>query len=252
MSHEQQVVNKRDFNKMKNYSLCIVIAILAPLSFSFAWALDIYIPVSSKLISILHTNQSMIQMTLSLFLAFVGIGQLLFGPISDQIGRRAMAIISTLVFILGSLLCALSHDIYLLIFSRVIQALGGCGMLNASMAIIRDLFDEIKSARAYSFLNGSIAFSPLLAPFVGSYLDIWFGWRSIFVFLIGLGLICSAVTVCFIQETLPPQNRVKFNVSIFNRYFTVLKSKEFIFFGTCSVVGIGCLFSFFSISSKAP
>ncbi len=99
---------------------------LSPFVFSFAFAMDIYIPAIPTMKEVLHTSQENIQLTLSLFMFMTGLGQLVMGPITDQIGRRSLALLSVALFIVGSGLCALSNTIELLIFARMIQAFGGC------------------------------------------------------------------------------------------------------------------------------
>ncbi|MDE4940437.1 MFS transporter, partial [Francisella tularensis subsp. holarctica] len=87
-----------------------------------------------------HTTQQMVQVTLSLFLVVTGVGQLFLGPLSDQLGRFRVILLSAVVFVIGSVLCALSSNIEFLIASIVVQGLGCCGLAVCAFAIIRDAF----------------------------------------------------------------------------------------------------------------
>jgi len=125
---------------MHNKSKLVVAFILAPFVFSFAFGLDIYIPIVPEMQQVFHISQFMVQMTLSLFLMGTAIGQVLFGPLSDRFGRHRVAMFSSALFTLGALGCALSNDITFLLINRVICALGACGMFVIAFAIIRDLY----------------------------------------------------------------------------------------------------------------
>lgn len=109
---------------MWKYSPLKTIFILGPIVFAFALAMDVYMPVLPYMREALHTTQQMVQVTLSLFLVVTGVGQFFLGPLSDQFGRFRVILLSAILFVIGSVLCALSSNIALLIASRVVQWLG--------------------------------------------------------------------------------------------------------------------------------
>ena len=123
------------------------VAVLAPFIFSFALALDIYVPSIPSIREIFATNAFVVQLTVSIFMLMTGIGQLLVGPLSDHFGRRKIALCSVAIFTLGSFLCALAPSISFLIMARVIQAMGACGMMVVAFAIVRDLYSGNDCAR---------------------------------------------------------------------------------------------------------
>ena len=141
-----------------------LVLIFTPFVFSFAFGLDIYIPIVPKIADIFNTTQTLVQLTLSLFLFVTGVGQLIIGPLADQWGRRRIFFWASFLFALGSVICACAPNIYILILGRVISSLGSCGMLVTSFAVIRDLYSGEESAKIYSFLHGAIGISPLLRP----------------------------------------------------------------------------------------
>ncbi|MDE4986225.1 MFS transporter, partial [Francisella tularensis subsp. holarctica] len=110
---------------------------LGPMVFAFALAMDVYIPVLQDMLEALHTTQQMVQVTLSLLLVVTGVGQLFLGPLSDQLGRFRVILLSAVLFVIGSVLCALSSNIEFLIAPRVVQGLGCCGLSVCAFAIIR-------------------------------------------------------------------------------------------------------------------
>ncbi|MCH9769261.1 MAG: multidrug effflux MFS transporter [Gammaproteobacteria bacterium] len=224
------------------------LAILGPLAFGFAVALDIYIPVVPHLVGFFHTTVNEVQLTLSLFMVFIGIGQLLWGPLADHFGRRKIALGSLLLYILGSVFCAFSNSIHFLIFGRCVEAVGACGTMVVSMAVIRDAYDERSSARMYSLLNGMVSASPLFAPIIGGYLVTWFNWRASFIFLIILGCIMTLIVMFFLDESLAFEDRIKADWSVFKRYVSILTNSQFLFYTFVAASGISYLFTFFSLS----
>ena len=225
------------------------IMILAPLTFAFAFALDIYIPAVPKLHTFFHTSNLKVQLTLSAFMLVNGFGQLIMGPIADQIGRQRLAIFCALLYTLGSILAASAHIIEFLIFSRMIQAAGACGLIVVSFAVVRDLYVGDKSGKMYSYLNGTIAISPMLAPIIGSYLDLSYGWRACFVFLTAIGILVLLLVILPFKETLAKPDRIKISSDVFSRYLTILKNKQFLQFAIISAAGVSCFFTYFSGSS---
>ena len=230
---------------MKNYSISKLILILTPFVFSFAFGLDIYIPIVPQMTEIFSTTPSLIQLTLSLFLLITGLGQLFIGPLSDQFGRKKIFYASSFLFGAGSLACAFTDQISWLIVARLISALGACGMLVNSFALVRDLYVGNEGAKIYSFLNGAIGISPTFAPILGGYLNLYFGWQSIFVFLGLIGIGSLLITKFYIEETHPEDMRVNFDGQVFKRYFNILKNRQFLTFALIAGCQSSVLFSFF-------
>lgn len=233
---------------MKRYSMTQLVLILTPFVFSFAFGLDIYIPILPQMVKIFDTTPSLIQLTMSLFLFFTGAGQLVIGPLSDQYGRKPVLYASSAAYALGALGCAFSTNIVGLIICRVIGALGACGMLVTSFALVRDLYSGDKNAKMYSFLNGAIGISPTFAPILGGYLAVNFGWQSVFYFLFLLGVFSFWITRRFIKETHHAEMRVRMDRAIWRRYKALFRKKQFIMYAAIAGLAEGIFFCFFSIS----
>ena len=226
-----------------------VILILSPLIFAFALALDIYVPSIPQIRGHFGVSQSVMQLTVSLFLLVTGLAQLIMGPVSDQIGRRKVALCSILLLLVGSVICAVSPNMSLLIFGRIIEALGACGMMVTCFAIVRDLFSEEECPRVYSFLNSTISLSPLLAPMIGGYLAYFFSWRATFAFLALVALLIFFLAKKDINETLDPKNKRNLRKEFFLDYGHVLKNPCFSAYAFCASAGFACFLTFFSLSS---
>lgn len=233
---------------MKNYKTIQLLLILTPFVFSFAFGLDIYIPIVPQMANIFETSPALIQLTLSLFLFFTGFGQLLIGPLADQYGRKNIFYVSSVLYAIGAIGCAFSPDIGWLIFARVVSSFGACGMLVTSFALVRDLYSSDESAKMFSFLNGAIGISPTFAPIIGGYLAVYFGWQSVFYFLLLIGLLGILITYSFIKETHPLENRVRIDRHVFQRYLNILKNRQFLLYSTLAGFAEAVFFCFFSIS----
>lgn len=233
---------------MWKYSPLKTILILGPMVFAFALAMDVYMPVLPEMREALNTTQQMVQVTLSLFLVVTGVGQLFLGPLSDQLGRFKVILLSSILFVIGSVLCALSTTIDFLIFSRVIQGLGCCGLSVCAFAIIRDAFSGKTSSMIYSFINAIISVSPIIGPLIGVQLATHFEWESAFVFLTGLSIIALLIVVIFVKESLPIERRKKMSWDVFARYLYVGRSLQFWAYSLTAVSGMASFFILFSMT----
>ena len=231
---------------MSQRSLPQFVLILMPFMFSFALALDIYVPMLPDMASLFHTKQSYVQLTMTLFGMALGLGQLIWGPIVDKMGRRKVLMQSTVIFCCGSALCLLSTSIVIFIFARILQAFGACGSMVAAMAIVRDCYAGDKAAQIYSYLNGTISLSPLIAPILGGYLYVHLGRRAAFIFLLAVGTFALLLAWGCISETLP---KVIPALNPLKRYRNILMHPQFMFYNLVRIVGMSCAFTFFLCSS---
>lgn len=239
----------KNVKSLATRSTLAVILILAPQIFAFALALDIFVPSIPIIRQDFAVDQVVMQLTVSMFILITGLGQLLFGPISDQIGRRKVLLTSIALFVIGSVGCVFANNVAMLIIARVIQAFGACGMMVAAFAIVRDLFSGDDCAKIYSYLNSTIALSPLLAPLAGGYLAYWINWRASFVLLVIIGLVIFISAKININETLAPQNRRNLKKELFSDYLHVLKSGRFLIYTLCAAAGFAGFLTFFSSSA---
>ena len=214
-----------------------------------ALAMDIYVPSLPHISEIFHVSARDIQLTLTLFMLTSGIMQLIIGPLSDQFGRKITSFVTIAIFGIGTLLCFYAQSITQLVLFRIIQATGACGMLVIGFAIVRDLFSGEDSAQVYSFLNGLISFSPMFAPFIGSYLDIYYGWPSTFLFLMIIPIFSFLTIGLGLEESLPQSKRKKVTLGILLEYKSIITNKVFFIYTTATAMGLSYLYLFCSISS---
>ncbi len=222
---------------------------LAPLVLALALAMDVYVPAIPSMSQIFHASDNIMLLTLSVFMMTSGLMQLVVGPLADSYGRRPTAFYSIHVFSLGCILCALSISPSMLIVSRIIQAIGASSMLVIGFAIVRDCFSGRKSAAVYSYLNGIISFSPMFAPFIGSYLDLTFGWQATFLSLLTLSLLAYGSLSFSLKETLPAEKRTNlhFRQSLIT-YKNIFTNKTFAIYNLATCFGLSYLYLFCALS----
>lgn len=170
-------------------------AALAPLS------IDMFLPAVPKLSAELTASAEQSTATVSVFLAGVALGQLLAGPLSDRIGRRAPVIGGLAVFLAGALLAAVAPSIQVLLAARLTQALGASSVSVTGRAIVRDLFDHKGVANFLSTLALISGLAPVLAPAGGSAVLGAFGWRAIFLCTAVFGVLLLAGAALRLPES---------------------------------------------------
>src|SRR4051812_12636154 len=163
------------------------IAILIAITAIGPLALNIFLPSLPGLVRVFHTDYGTAQLALTLYLVGIACGQLIYGPLSDRFGRRPVLLAGLGVFVIGSLLAALAPSIGLLIGGRVVQALGGCAGMVLGRAIVRDVYERDKAASTLAYITMAMAVAPALAPAIGGFLDVWFGWQASFLFVLAFG-----------------------------------------------------------------
>jgi DHA1 family bicyclomycin/chloramphenicol resistance-like MFS transporter len=185
----------------------------------------------------LNTTQGMIQPTVTAFLLGNAISQLFAGMLSDRYGRRAVALWGTAVWTTACAAAALAPDIESLLAIRLMQALGGAAGLVVSRAIVRDLFDRQNSARALALLMMANSLVPNIAPLAGGYIDLWFGWRWIFVVCAIIG-VCAFVAVFAVFPRLTPSRTEAGNplASMAADFTALLTNRGFLAFGVSTLI----------------
>lgn len=163
--------------------------LLTLITFSGTLAMHIFVPAMPEAGQALGASLGEMQMTMSVYILGLAIGQLLHGPLSDRFGRRPLLMVGLLVYTLTSVAAAFATAINGLIVLRLLQALGGCAGLVIGRAMVRDSVQSHEAARRLALMNLMVVFGPGAAPLIGSALASFLGWRSIFYALSLLGIV---------------------------------------------------------------
>ena len=146
-------------------------------------------------------SASAVQMTVTVYVAGLALGQLIHGPLSDRFGRRPVVLSGLALYVASTLFAMLAGSVEQLLAARVLQALGGCAGMVLGRAMVRDGATMENAARRIALLTMSVSVAPMLAPAVGGLLTGWFGWRTIFGVLGGGGLLVLCIAVLTLPET---------------------------------------------------
>jgi DHA1 family bicyclomycin/chloramphenicol resistance-like MFS transporter len=167
-------------------------------------ALHMLVPALPLLAMVFAAPAGAVQLALTLFLAGIAAGQLVYGPVSDRFGRRPVLLAGLALFLAGTVLCGLAWSLPTLIVGRALEALGGCAGMVLGRAIVRDVYDRERSASALATIMMVMSLAPSLSPLVGAYLAEWGGWRSDFVLLGAVGAAVLVLTAARLEETHAP------------------------------------------------
>jgi DHA1 family bicyclomycin/chloramphenicol resistance-like MFS transporter len=177
-----------------------------------ALAIDAMLPALPAIadeLKIRNINDS--QYIVSLFFAGMALGQMIFGPMSDAIGRKPSIIAGFFVFAVGCVISIQAPNFELMLLGRFLQGLGASGPRIVSIALVRDKYMGREMARVMSFVMSVFILIPVLAPAVGQLVLQWAGWRAIFVMFLILAVLVTTWFWYRQPETLTPQNRIPFS-----------------------------------------
>ena len=182
--------------------------VLGLLSAIGPFAIDMYLPALPSIGADLHASTAAVQMSLLVFFLSMGFGQLLIGPISDMIGRKAPLYGGLVLFAIGSVGSALAPSIEWLIAYRFLQGLGACPGMVVPRAVVRDLHTGTEAARLMSLLMLVFSISPILAPLTGSVIIATVGWRTVFWAVTVAAAVGAILLATSLEETRPAKDRI--------------------------------------------
>lgn len=212
--------------KIFNLPSLLVLAI-----FSTQMALDFYVPSLPMVASYFEVDEELAQLTLTWSLIGFAFGSLMVGPISDVYGRRKTLLVSYVVFVISTFLCAISPSIHIFIFIRFIQGIAASCAPIMSLAMVKDLYAPKEASRLMSVMGAAIALSPATAPFLGGYITYYYDWRMCFWILAIASVIILVPIYLYLPETLKKQEKhmVSFSLKeVMQGYFETLKNWNFI------------------------
>jgi MFS transporter, DHA1 family, multidrug resistance protein len=214
------------------------------------FAIDMYLPALPTIASDLKASTAATQMTLMAFFVAFGICQVIYGPVSDMVGRKPPLYVGLGLFILGSIGCASAGGIGWLILFRLVQGMGASSVMVIPRAVIRDLHTGIEATKLMSLVMLVLSVSPILAPLVGSALIVPFGWRAVFVavtIVAGLGVAMAAFAL---PETRQPKDRIAVSLgSVLGGFGQLFRHGRFLGLTFIGGLGMASFFAFLASSS---
>lgn len=220
----------------------LIILILGALSTIGPFSIDMYLPAFAEIARDLNTSVGRVSLSVSSYFIGLAIGQMIYGPLLDRFGRRGPLFAGLMIYFLSSLACMFTHHVEWLIAFRVMQALGGCSTQVACTAMVRDFFPARDAAKVFSMLFLMISVSPLIAPSLGSFVVLAFGWQAVFGILAFIALAIALTTYFYLPEGHQADKSVSLEPRrILKDFAEILKNRQFLAYtlgGSFSFAGL--------------
>ena len=181
-------------------ALITVLSMIPPLS------TDLYMPALPEMTAFFNTTSTLMSFTMTIFFIFMAIGILVLGPMSDKYGRKPTLIVSIVISLVFSAVCAFSPTIGFLIAARAASAFGAGGMVAIATALIKDSFEGKEMSKVLSVTQAFGLIAPMIAPLLGALILQVADWEMTFIVLAAL-IAISLIGACLLQETLPASER---------------------------------------------
>ena len=211
-------------------------------------ATDMYLPALPTVQVDLGISASLAQMTLTMTLVGMALGQIFSGPISDRYGRKWPLAIGMVFFSISTVGCVWAQDILLFLFFRFVSGFAGASGIVIAKAIARDVCQGPELTKFFAMLMMVNGLAPIIAPVLGAQILFFTSWRGVFVVLVAVGIFQLLATLVY-KETLPADKRLKGIKDSFAKYPLLLQNRYFL--GHCLVqcFVFGAFFSYLSGSS---
>jgi MFS transporter, DHA1 family, multidrug resistance protein len=211
--------------------------------------MHVIIPALPATARALNMSISTTQLTITLYLVGLAVGQLFYGPVSDRFGRRPVLLIGLTLFTVASVVVACAPNAGVLITSRILQSIGGCAGLVLGRAAVRDAATPDKAAGQLALLTLVMSVVPALAPAVGGYLTAFIHWRASYVLLAAMGGLTLLTSLLILPETNREPMGGSSAGSLLAGYAILARSRAFLGYavgGACSTT------SFYAFMSASP
>ena len=228
------------------------IALMAFLMSNVALSIDAILPGLTAIgYTLNNSEESSLQLLITMIFLGLGIGELFFGTLSDSFGRKPVIYAGMGVFILASVICVTASGLEVMLLGRFLQGFGLSTARTVSISMIRDTFSGEKMARVMSFISAIFILVPMIAPILGQTILAISNWQSIFYFQ----LIFATVTLVWFyfrqEETLPQVNRIQFsNTSIVDGIVEYVRFKETVMYTIISGLIEGAFILYLSTSKQ--
>lgn len=222
----------------------LVVAILVLASSTSIMSTDMYSPSLPDLATYFDTNATRVQLTISLNMLAFGLAQLVHGPLSDRFGRRPVLLVSLVAVALLCLACAAATSIDQLIVARILLGLAAAAEAVIGLAILKDLYDETEQMRALALLGMVIAIAPAVAPIIGGWLHVHFGWQSNFFVIAAMALVSFVCVWRWLPESTVPEHGALAPLRVMRGYLRLFGNSDFMLHSAMLGLALGLIFVF--------
>lgn len=223
------------------------LALLVWIAVSGTLPMHVFVPALPAVAAYFHATAGEAQLTITLYLAGLAIGQLLYGPLSDRYGRRPVLIAGLCLFAVATIAAAFAVSLAMLVAARIAQAMGGCAGLVLGRAIARDNAAGQDAVRSLAALLSVMTMVPAIAPVVGAQLAAHFGWRSILYVLAVSAVVVTGVTYVVLGETHHSRGSRSAREYALS-YWRLARSRTFMLYAIGGAAGTTSIFAFVAAS----
>jgi DHA1 family bicyclomycin/chloramphenicol resistance-like MFS transporter len=216
--------------------------LIGGLSMVSPFSIDTFFPAFHSMEKALDVNAWQLQQVITAYMVPFAFASLVHGPLSDAIGRRPVMIWGMVLYTVGSVACTFAPNYELLIASRMLQgATAGVGVV-IGRAIVRDLYSGASAQRLMNLTTMIFSLAPAVAPIIGGWVHVAWGWRAVFAVMVICGIIFSGASWWTLPETLPPAARIPFKVrNLVATSWTVLSHREFMLLALAAAINFSSI-----------
>ena len=187
-------------------------ALLAALAMVSPFSLDTFYPSFPAISQEFSLSAWQIQQTITVYMLPFALMTLVQGPLSDALGRRPVVLVGLLIYSLASVACVFAPSFAFLLAFRALQGMSAGVGMSVGRAIIRDLHEGPQAQKLMATISMIFSIAPAIAPVLGGWIHVWFGWRYVFGFMVIAGVSLSVLSYVLLPETHPFERRAKLDV----------------------------------------
>jgi MFS transporter, DHA1 family, multidrug resistance protein len=191
-------------------------------------SMAVYTPAMPELVKAFGTTEAAIKLSLSMFFAGFALAQLVAGPLSDALGRKAATLIFLSIYLAGSILAAFAPTVEFILFARFIQGIGASVGVVVGRAIVRDLYTGTDAARILNTIGIFLAIGPAMGPTIGGLVLAASSWHAVFLLMIGFGLLAGFCTMALLRETVERDISKLQPARLLHNYLDVARNRQFL------------------------
>jgi DHA1 family bicyclomycin/chloramphenicol resistance-like MFS transporter len=219
--------------------------LIGGLSMVSPFSIDTFFPAFHAMEKALGVSAWQLQQVITAYMVPFAFASLVHGPLSDALGRRPVMIAGMALYTVGSIACTVAQNYEQLLLARVIQGMtAGVGVV-IGRAVIRDLYEGPRAQKLMAATTMIFSIAPAIAPIIGGWVHVAFGWRGVFAVMVICGVIFATSAWWKLPETHAPANRIPFNArNLVATSWTVLRHREFLMLALTAAINFCSLACF--------
>lgn len=217
--------------------------LLASLSMVSPLSTDTFLPSFPQIAADFNLTPWQVQQIITTYMVPFAFFALVHGPLSDALGRRRVVVWGLVLYTIGSIGCYLAPTFGTMLAFRALQGMAAGIGPSVSRAVVRDLFEGAAAQKLMSSMVMVFSLAPAIAPVLGGWVHVHWGWRSVFGLLVVLGVVLLLACALLFPETHPPEKRSHFHpVALFRSAWHVAMGPAFSLLAFSAALAMSSLF----------